>query len=110
MKIAIPLADGKLTAHFGHCQEFAIIEVAGYEITNKQTLAPPPHEPGVLPAWLHEMNTSIIIAGGMGQRAIGLFNQLGIKVITGAPVQEPEELVRSYLADMLITSGNICDH
>jgi len=25
MKIAIPIADGKLTAHFGHCQEFALI-------------------------------------------------------------------------------------
>jgi len=110
MKIAIPLADGKLTAHFGHCQEFAIIEVEGDEITNKQTLAPPPHEPGILPAWLHEMNTHMIIAGGMGQRAIGLFNQLGIKVITGAPVREPEELVKSYLDNALITGGNVCDH
>ena len=35
MKFAIPLADGKLTAHFGHCQEFAIIEVEENEITKK---------------------------------------------------------------------------
>ena len=28
MKFAIPLANGKLTAHFGHCQEFVLIEVA----------------------------------------------------------------------------------
>jgi predicted Fe-Mo cluster-binding NifX family protein len=110
MKIAIPLADGKLTAHFGHCQEFAIIEIEGSEIKNKEMLQPPPHEPAVLPKWLHEMNTNVIIAGGMGQKAIGLFDQLGIKVITGAPVQEPEELVKSYLADTLITSGNVCDH
>ena len=27
MKFAIPLAEGKLTAHFGHCQEFALVEV-----------------------------------------------------------------------------------
>ena len=27
MKIAIPLADGKLSAHFGHCERFALIEV-----------------------------------------------------------------------------------
>jgi predicted Fe-Mo cluster-binding NifX family protein len=110
MKIAIPLADRKLTAHFGHCQEFAIIEVEGDEIKNKKTLAPPPHEPGVLPKWLHDMNTNVIIAGGMGQKAIGLFDQLGIKVITGAPVQEPEELVKSYLDNTLATSGNVCDH
>ena len=26
MKFAIPMAEGKLTAHFGHCQEFALID------------------------------------------------------------------------------------
>ena len=110
MKIAIPLADGKLTAHFGHCQAFAIIDIEGSEIKNKEMLQPPPHEPGVLPKWLHDLNTNVIIAGSMGQRAIGLFDQFGIKVITGAAVQEPEELVKSYLGNTLITSGNVCDH
>ena len=67
MKLAIPLANGKLTAHFGHCQEFALIEVAENEITNKQILIPPPHEPGVLPSWLHELGADVIIAGSMGK-------------------------------------------
>ena len=110
MKIAIPLADGKLTTHFGHCQEFAIIEVAGDEITNKQTLAPPPHEPGVLPAWLHDMGTEVIIAGGMGGRALDLFAQNGITVITGAPAAAPEDLVKSYLDNSLEAGANVCDH
>ena len=38
MKFAIPLAEGKLTAHFGHCQEFALIEVEQDEITNKEVI------------------------------------------------------------------------
>ena len=46
MKFAIPLENGKLTAHFGHCHVFALIEVAENEITNKEMLIPPPHEPG----------------------------------------------------------------
>ena len=95
MKFAIPLADGKLTAHFGHCQEFAIIEVEENEITKKETLVPPPHEPGVLPSWLHSLGANVIIAGGMGGRAIDLFKQNDINVIIGAPALEPEELVRS---------------
>ena len=110
MKIAIPLADGKLTAHFGHCQEFALIEVEGNEITKKQTLVPPPHEPGVLPAWLHDLGASVIIAGGMGGRAIDLFKQNSINVIIGAPALEPEELVKSYLNNTLSTGANVCDH
>ena len=110
MKIAIPLADGKLTAHFGHCQEFALIDVEGNEITKKETLVPPPHEPGVLPAWLHDLGASVIIAGGMGGRAIDLFKQNSINVIIGAPALEPEELVKSYLDDTLATGANVCDH
>ena len=27
MKIAIPLANGQLAMHFGHCEQFALIDV-----------------------------------------------------------------------------------
>ena len=110
MKFAIPLAEGKLTAHFGHCRKFALIEVENNEITKKETHVPPPHEPGVLPAWLHGLGADVIIAGGMGGRAIELFEQNGINVIIGAPSLEPEELVRGYLNNTLVTGANVCDH
>ena len=110
MKFAIPLAGGKLTAHFGHCQEFALIDVEQSEITNTEVLVPPPHEPGVLPRWLRELGADVIIAGGMGQRAIGLFQENNIKVVTGAPAHRPESLVHSYLKGTLIAGSNLCDH
>jgi len=110
MKFAIPMAEGKLTAHFGHCQEFALIEVEKDKIKNKEVLIPPPHEPGVLPKWLSEVGANVIIAGGMGQRAISLFNENNIKVVVGAPSLEPESLVNSYMNGSLVTGGNVCDH
>jgi ATP-binding protein involved in chromosome partitioning len=110
MKIAIPVAEGKLTAHFGHAAEFAIVHVENQEITNKEMLIPPPHEPGVLPKWLHEQGVSVIIAGGMGQRALSLFGENDIKVMTGAPSLIPEELVQQYLSNSLETGANVCDH
>ena len=110
MKIAIPMANGRLTAHFGHCQEFALVEIEGNEISKKEMLVPPPHEPGVLPNWLHELGADVIIAGGMGQRAVGLFQERGIKVVTGAPALTPEEIVNSYLNNTLMTGSNLCDH
>ena len=110
MKIAIPIANGKLTAHFGHCQEFALVEVEGNEITKTEMLVPPPHEPGVLPNWLHQLGADVIIAGGMGQRAVGLFQERGIKVLTGAPALTPKEIVNSYLNNTLMTGVNLCDH
>ncbi|MBW1895705.1 MAG: NifB/NifX family molybdenum-iron cluster-binding protein [Deltaproteobacteria bacterium] len=110
MKIAIPLAEGRLTAHFGHAAEFAIVHVEEQEIKKKELLDPPPHEPGLLPKWLGELGVDVIIAGGMGQRALSLFGENGIKVMTGAPSLSPEELVAQYLSNALVTGQNVCDH
>ena len=107
---AIPLAEGKLCSHFGHCEQFALIETENGQIQGKSTHTPPPHEPGVLPKWLHEIGANVIIAGGMGSRAQGLFNENGIKVVTGAPMDTPESLVHQYLSDSLVTGSNVCDH
>jgi len=112
MKIAIPVTDGKLSAHFGHCEEFAVVDVDEQtkEIANVARLLPPAHEPGVLPKWLSDQKADVIIAGGMGQRAQQLFAQNNIKVVIGAPDQSPEELVSAYLNNTLETGSNICDH
>ena len=110
MKIAIPVAEGRLTAHFGHAAEFAIVHVENQEIREKELLTPPPHEPGVLPRWLHELGVEVIVAGGMGQRALSLFGENGIKVVTGAPSLTPEELVHQYLTNTLVAGENVCDH
>lgn len=107
---AVPTAEGKLCSHFGHCDQFALIETEEGKIKTKTMHTPPPHEPGVLPKWLHEMGAHVIIAGGMGSRAQQLFVENGIKVITGAPMDTPESLVRQYLSDSLVTGGNVCDH
>jgi len=112
MKIAIPTADGKLCMHFGHCEVFTFVEVdpAGKKVLSSQGLTPPPHEPGVLPKWLAEQGANLIIAGGMGQRAQGLFAENGIQVIVGAPVETPENIAQAYLNGQLQTGDNVCDH
>jgi predicted Fe-Mo cluster-binding NifX family protein len=112
MKIAIPLAQGKLSLHFGHCEEFALLDVnaESKEITNSTTIKAPPHEPGLLPKWLAEKGATCIIAGGMGQRAQDLFTQQNIGVVVGAPSETPENIVKAYLDGTLTTGSNLCDH
>jgi Mrp family chromosome partitioning ATPase/predicted Fe-Mo cluster-binding NifX family protein len=107
---AVPTAQGSLCAHFGHCEQFAIIEVEDGKIEKTTMQTPPPHEPGVLPQWLGQMGVNIVIAGGMGSRAQQLFAENGAKVITGAPMGTPESIVNQYLTDTLITGDNACDH
>lgn len=112
MKIAVPTAQGKLCMHFGHCESFALVSVdeATNTITDRQDVIPPPHEPGLLPRWLHEQGATRIIAGGMGSRAQQLFSSYGIEVVVGAPSLDPDEVVNQWLGGSLVTGVNGCDH
>ena len=112
MKIAIPVAEGMLCAHFGHCQVFALLNVNDEtrQIEKVEAHTPPPHEPGVLPKWLSELGADLIIAGGMGIKAQQFFNQYGIKVVVGAQPGKPEDVAQAWLDGKLTTGANMCDH
>ena len=89
---------------------FAVVTVRDGKIEGVEMLAPPAHEPGVLPQWLSEQGVDRIIAGGMGQRAQALFAEYGIEVLVGASGLAPEALVRAFMDGTLATGDNICDH
>lgn len=112
MRIAIPLANGKLAMHFGPCERFALVDVDATEkkIISREDVEAPPHQPGLLTPWLAERGAAMIIAGGMGQRAPGLFAAQGIQVVLGAAAETPERLVSDYLAGALQAGENACDH
>jgi Mrp family chromosome partitioning ATPase/predicted Fe-Mo cluster-binding NifX family protein len=112
VKIAVPIENGRLCNHFGHCETFALMDVDRDKkiIIRREDIPAPPHEPGLLPRWLQERGVNTIIAGGMGSRALGLFSERGIQVIVGAAQGDPETIVRNYLDDILVTGQNVCDH
>lgn len=112
MKFAIPLADGKLTTHFGHCKIFALltVNVDSCPMIQKEEVDAPPHKPGLLPVWLHEQGVTHIIAGGLGQKARDLMQERGMLVMAGAPSLEPEVLVQKFLSGKLELGANGCDH
>lgn len=112
MRIAIPLAEGKLSMHFGHCERFALVDVdvAAKTVVKREDVDAPPHQPGLLPPWLAKKGATVIIAGGMGSRAQALFAEEGIETVVGAACDSPETLVASYLAGTLKSGANLCDH
>lgn len=112
LKIAIPLVQDKLCTHFGHCEQFALLEVNPDQksIEQIEQLTPPPHEPGVLPKWLAQQQASLVIAGGMGSKAQELLRDYGVRVITGVKEGSPRDIVQAYLEDRLETGENLCDH
>jgi ATP-binding protein involved in chromosome partitioning len=112
MRYAVPVTNGRLATHFGHCEQFALFDVdeATKEIKGRNMIDPPEHQPGVLPVFLADAGVSAVIAGGMGSRAQDLFIQNRIQVILGASEIDPEQVVLDYLNGKLVTGDNICDH
>ena len=108
--LVVPVSGGKLSAHFGHCEQFAFIETQNGKIIETEMRNPPAHEPGVLPRWLYEQGADVAIVGGMGESAQQLLREKGIEVIIGAPMDSPESLANQYLSDTLVAGANVCDH
>ena len=104
MRISLPIHNDKVSMHFGQCDEFAFVDVDNDTKTVVRTarLVPPAHEPGLLPRWLHEQGSDLIITGDMGQQARQLFVENGIEVVVGASPDTPEQVVSAFLSGSLV--------
>lgn len=109
-KIAIPVNDGMLAEHFGHCSHFELIDIENETILQISMVEAPPHQPGLLPPWLSEKGVTDVIAGGMGQKAIEIFKTHQVNVFTGAPSVSSHELITGFLNNSLSFAANYCDH
>lgn len=75
-----------VSAHFGRCPSYTLIEVRGGEIHGHRVVANPhleQHAPGDVPRFLAGLEPDVVLAGGMGPRAVAMLHSLGIQVSTG---------------------------
>ena len=83
MKVAISTDNGYVSAHFGRCPEFSILQINAGKITNRETIPNPGHHPGYLPEYFEQLGIEAVIAGGGGTRAQMLFEEKNIQFILG---------------------------
>ena len=83
MRVAISTDGEFVSAHFGRCPSFTIVDIEDGKITKKEVIENPGHQPGFIPQFLHQKGVECIVAGGMGMRATGFFNEYGIQTIVG---------------------------
>lgn len=103
MKIAIPMAEGKFSGHFGGAREFLI-----YDADHK-TGSPgagglhsaPEHKPGSLPEWLASQNVDAVIASAIGERALLMLADAGIETFLSGGESAPSELAAACLLGKL---------
>ena len=111
-KIAVPVENGVVSEHFGHCEAFVVFvtDAEARSIATADSVSAPPHQPGFLPGWLRDLGVDVVIAGGMGRRAQDSLRSAGIEVILGASGAAARDVAQSYLDATLESGPNPCDH
>lgn len=107
MRIAISTDEDFVSAHFGRCPHFTIVDIENSSVVNKEIVANPGHSPGFIPQFLHQKGVEVIIAGGMGMRATGFFDQFGIKTIVGVS-GKIDEIIEQLLKGALKGGESLC--
>lgn len=83
MKVAISTDGEYVSAHFGRCPSFTIVDIDANRIVSREEVENPGHQPAFLPQYLSDKGVSCIIAGGMGRRAEVLFAEKSIETLVG---------------------------
>lgn len=112
MKIAIPLKDGRIDDHFGHCAYYEIIEIDQNNRIVSSEILDSPKGCGCksnIAIVLKGMGVSVMLAGRMGEGALQKLNQNEIKVIRGCR-GEVKSNVEAYLSGNLIDNEKLCEH
>jgi predicted Fe-Mo cluster-binding NifX family protein len=79
--------DSPVSPHFGRCPCYILVDVEGQEVKAVTAVDNPyygKHTPGQVPGFIHSQEANVMLAGGMGRRAVSFFQQYGIEAVTGA--------------------------
>jgi predicted Fe-Mo cluster-binding NifX family protein len=116
MRIAIPVTNGEIPNHLGHCETFLIADVEDGQIVKQIELPNPGHGPeGPPPVFVARQGVTHVLAWGMPPHAQGLFAQAGIEIQLGA-TGPAREALRAYLDGTLrlsteaLDAGGGCGH
>lgn len=109
MKIAISTEGGSVSAHFGRCPSYTVVDIEEGIVKSREEIPNPGHQPGFLPGYLAERGVECIIAGGMGPRAQDLFALKNITTVTG--VQGTiDQVLDKFLKNELEPGKDLCGH
>jgi len=110
MKIALPTKDKMIDSHFGHCDHFTVFTLND----NKEIILEEKIESPVgcgcksnIAGTLAEMGVKVMLAGNMGDGAVNVLGNSGIKVIRGCS-GNVRSVAEGWISGKLIDSGIGC--
>lgn len=72
--------------HFGRCLAYTLVDLHDGRIAGTEVVANPlagGHAPGDVPSFIEGTEARVLLAGGIGRKAIAFFDQQGVHVSAG---------------------------
>jgi predicted Fe-Mo cluster-binding NifX family protein len=95
--------DSQVAHHFGRCPHFVFVNVEEGKVTAFEVIDNPfysNHQPGQVPAFIHEQGAEVMVSGGIGRRAMEFFQHYGIQIGTGASGTAGEALQKLLAGEL----------
>ena len=100
MRIALPLANGKFSIHYGRAEALSIHEIdleKGISTSLGMRMFP---QEGTCGAgkWVAAQGVEVLLAGGLGAGAAKGLGEAGVRVFAGVEEEEPNKVLEMFLA------------
>jgi predicted Fe-Mo cluster-binding NifX family protein len=107
VRVAISTDGEFVSEHFGRCPSFTVVDIEEGKVRSTMALENPGHQPGVIPQFLHQKGVNCIVAGGMGMRARGFFDEVGMQAILGI-TGRIDDVIRKLQNGILQGGESLC--
>ncbi|HPZ07095.1 MAG TPA: NifB/NifX family molybdenum-iron cluster-binding protein [Candidatus Eremiobacteraeota bacterium] len=110
MRLAVATDGGYVSQHFGQCSEYTIVDIQDKKIVERRLFKSTGHQGGAcsIPHTLHGEKVDCVITGGMGQKAMMIFDQYGIKTFLGIS-GSVDEVIEKFINETLVSGESTCD-
>ena len=109
-RYAIPVEHGLLSEHFGHAEQFAIVDYDTEQgkVVKFTSKTPPSEGNGAYSQFLDELATDVVIACGIGEGTRDNLSGRGIELVMGAEIAKASDLVKAHAAGELQAGESTC--
>jgi predicted Fe-Mo cluster-binding NifX family protein len=107
MRVSISTDGDNVAEHFGRCPSYTIVDIEDNKVIDTQLIDNPGHMPGAIPQLMNELDVDVMIAGGMGPRAINFFNDYEIQTVVGIQ-GKIDDVIKALLDGTLKGAESLC--
>ncbi len=110
MRIAVTYDNGNIYQHFGHTEQFKLYDIENNNIVKSEVVSSNGFGHGALAGFLKQLQTDILICGGIGVGAQNALSEAGIRLYAGCEGSADDAAAALITGTLQYEENPVCDH